>query len=68
LVLTEDKRKLFKDAKFVVDDSPAVLEHAVNQGINATGLIFSWNRHLLNKVRLHNTLKQCEEFILERSR
>ena len=64
LVLIEDKRQLFKDVKFIVDDSPAILEHAVNIGVPATGLLFSWNRHLSNKVKLCNTLKQCEEFIL----
>jgi hypothetical protein len=64
LILIEDKRKLFKDAKFVVDDSPAILDHAVNKGVPATGLLFSWNRHLSGKVNLYNTLKQCEEFIL----
>lgn len=68
LVLIEDKRELFKNAKFVVDDSPTVLEYAVNQGIPATGLLFSWNKHLLDRVKLHNTLKQCEEFILERDK
>lgn len=64
MILTEDKRKLFNNVKFIVDDSPIILECAVNQGIPATGLLFSWNKHLLDKVNLHNTLKQCEEFIL----
>ncbi|MBX0312875.1 MAG: hypothetical protein JHC31_14120 [Sulfurihydrogenibium sp.] len=64
LILTNDKRIHFKNAKFIVDDAPSILEYAVSREIPATGLLFSWNKHLLGKVKLYNTLKQCEEFIL----
>jgi hypothetical protein len=64
LILSDDKRKLFnKNTELVVDDSPIVLEYALTQGIPATGLLFNWNKHLLDKVKLHKTLKQCSKFI-----
>ncbi|OSS41633.1 hypothetical protein DESAMIL20_1186 [Desulfurella amilsii] len=64
LILSDDKRKLFnKNTEFVVDDSPIVLEHALKLGIPATGLLFNWNKYLMDKITLHKTLKHCSQFI-----
>jgi hypothetical protein len=64
LILSDDKRKLFnKNTELVVDDSPIVLEYALAQRIPTTGLLFNWNKHLLDKIKLHKTLKHCSKYI-----
>jgi hypothetical protein len=64
LILSDDKRKLFnKNTELIVDDSPIVLEYALKQGIPATGLLFNWNKHLIDKIKLHKTLKHCSKYI-----
>jgi hypothetical protein len=47
--LSYDKTVLFdQSCDIVVDDSPHVLEKAVEKGIMAAGLRFPWNRHCTN--------------------
>jgi len=47
--LSYDKTVLFdQSCDIVVDDSPHVLEKAVEKGIMAAGLRFPWNRHYTN--------------------
>jgi len=51
-------------AQFIVaDTSPIVLEYGLEQRIPATGLLFNWNKHLLDRIKLHKTLKHCSKFI-----
>jgi hypothetical protein len=51
----------------VVDDSPHVLEKAVNKGVMATGLLFPWNRDYAdNGFLLFNSLNKILEHILSR--
>ena len=49
----------------VVDDSPDVLEHAVQHNVMATGLLFPWNRAYRNNgFRLCSNLDEILEGIL----
>jgi hypothetical protein len=51
----------------VVDDAPQVLEEAVDKGVMAVGLLFSWNRaYADNGFRLYNNLNDVMTHIMER--
>jgi hypothetical protein len=53
----------------VVDDSPHVLEKALEHGVLATGLLFPWNRaYAGNGFRLYGNLSEMLEIILQRDR
>jgi 5'(3')-deoxyribonucleotidase len=64
--LSYDKTVLFDGScDIVVDDSPHVLEKAVEKGILATGLVFPWNQNSANNgCRLFGNLKEILEHIL----
>ena len=53
----------------VVDDSPHVLEKAVESGISASGLLFPWNRgYSDNGVKLFANLNEVLDHILDGKR
>lgn len=62
-----DKTLLFDESCFiVVDDSPFVLEKAVEKGVMASGLMFPWNRNNSNNgYRLFKTLNEVLGHILD---
>jgi len=62
------KTKLFDMfTNVVVDDSPQVLEKAVESGAKATGLLFPWNQAYSNNgFRLFGNLNEVLSHILER--
>jgi hypothetical protein len=64
--LSYHKTELFNaKTNVVVDDSPQVLEKAVESGALATGLLFSWNReYSSNGFRLCSNLTEILEVIL----
>jgi hypothetical protein len=66
IYLSFDKTVLFdENCHIVVDDSPNVLERAVEKGVTATGLLFPWNRaHQNNGYQLFDTLDEILHFIL----
>ena len=66
--LSYHKTTLFNnDTDVVVDDSPYVLERAVESGALATGLLFPWNRaYRDNEFRLCNNLNEILDGILKR--
>ena len=68
LHLSFHKTQLFTEStEVVVDDSPHVLEKAVNKGVMATGLLFPWNREFAgNGFRLFENLNEILEHILYR--
>jgi FMN phosphatase YigB (HAD superfamily) len=60
--LSSDKSELFdKACHIVVDDSPNVLEKAIEKGILNAGLRFAWNRN--NGYKLFNDLKEVSDYI-----
>lgn len=61
LHLSYDKTVLFPFCNIVVDDSPHVLERAINSNIIATGLEFAWNRG--NGFNLFSSLTEIREFL-----
>ena len=66
LHLSDHKTTLFSaSTDVVVDDSPQVLESAVESGARATGLLFPWNRGYGNSgFRLFDNLKDILAYIL----
>ena len=68
LHLSFDKTSLFNElTTVVVDDSPDVLEKAVENGAWATGLLFPWNRaYDGNGFRLCSNLDEILEGIFKR--
>jgi hypothetical protein len=66
LHLSFHKTQLFTESTdVVVDDSPHVLEKAVDKGVMAVGLLFPWNREFTdNGFRLFNNLNEILEYIL----
>lgn len=64
--LSFQKTKLINNnIKVVVDDSPSVLERAVEHGVLATGLLFPWNRAYSNNgFRLCKNLNEILECII----
>jgi 5' nucleotidase, deoxy (Pyrimidine), cytosolic type C protein (NT5C) len=66
--LSHDKIRLFDTfTNVVVDDSPGVLEKALESGALATGLLFPWNRDYRDKgFRLCGNLDEILEGILAR--
>jgi hypothetical protein len=64
--LSYHKTSLINDkTTVVVDDSPSVLEKALEHNVLATGLLFPWNRaYQHNGFRLHNNLDEILEGIL----
>jgi hypothetical protein len=62
-----DKTLLFDEfCHIVVDDSPFVLERAVEKGVMASGLMFPWNRNKSNNgYKLFNTLNEVLGHILD---
>jgi hypothetical protein len=62
------KTDLFtKSTAVVVDDSPYVLEKAVDKGVTAMGLLFPWNRDYTdNGFLLFDSLSEILEHILNR--
>jgi hypothetical protein len=66
LHLSYQKTQLFTESTdVVVDDSPHVLEKAVNKGVMALGLSFPWNRAFAdNGFLLFNSLNEILEHIL----
>lgn len=66
--LSYHKTEIIKNGTdVVVDDSPAVLEKAVENGALATGLLFPWNREYSNNgFRLCGTLYEVLDGILKR--
>jgi hypothetical protein len=66
LHLSYHKTQLFTEfTDVVVDDSPHVLEKAVNKGVMATGLLFPWNREDAdNGFMLFSNLNEILEHIL----
>ena len=70
LHLSHDKTALFDETcHVVVDDSPFVLDKAIEKGILAAGLKFAWNRdHGNNGYKLFNDLNEVSEYILKKYR
>lgn len=70
LHLSYDKTILFDETcHVVVDDSPFVLEAAVEKGMIASGLMFPWNRNTKNNgYKLFNTLNEVLRHILDNSK
>ena len=68
LHLSFDKTRLFdKFTDVVVDDSPQVLEKAVEAGVTAAGLLFPWNQaYSDNGFRLFNNLNDILSHILDK--
>jgi hypothetical protein len=68
LHLSFQKTQLFTESiDVVVDDSPHVLEKAVDKKIMATGLLFPWNRdYAENGFLLFDNLNEILEYILKR--
>jgi hypothetical protein len=68
LHLSYHKTRLFDmNTTLVVDDSPGVLEKAVESGAMATGLIFPWNRGYADSgFRLFGNLDEVLTHILDR--
>jgi hypothetical protein len=68
LHLSFNKTSLFNElTAVVVDDSPDVLEKALENGALATGLLFPWNRaYSGNGFRLYSNLDEILEGILRR--
>jgi hypothetical protein len=66
LHLSFQKTQLFTESTdVVVDDSPKVLEKAVENGVMALGLLFPWNREYAdNGFMLFNNLNEILEHIL----
>jgi len=66
LHLSFHKTQLFTESiGVVVDDSPLVLERAVEKGLMATGLLFPWNREYAdNGFMLFDNLKKILSHIL----
>ncbi|MBM4147057.1 MAG: hypothetical protein FJ240_12445 [Nitrospira sp.] len=66
IYLSYDKTVLFdQKCDLVVDDSPHILEKAVEKGIMAAGLLFPWNRQLANNgFKLLNNLNEISNHIL----
>ena len=64
--LSYHKTNLFNTrTSVVVDDSPQVLEKAVENGAMATGLLFPWNQaYSDNGFRLYSNLDEILEGIL----
>jgi len=67
LHLSFNKTQLFDESiDVVVDDSPHVLEKAVEKGVIATGLLFPWNRNYEdNGFNLFNNLNDILNYILK---
>ena len=67
--LSYDKTVLFnRSCDIVVDDSPHVLEKAVEKGIIAAGLLFPWNRESANNgYKLLDNLNEILSHILVHS-
>jgi hypothetical protein len=68
LHLSFHKTRLFDaSTDVVVDDSPMVLEKAVDKGVMAAGLLFPWNREYAdNGFRLFNNLNEILTHILNK--
>jgi hypothetical protein len=68
LHLSFQKTQLFTESiDVVVDDSPHVLEKAVDKRIMATGLLFPWNRdYAENGFLLFDNLNEILKYILKR--
>ncbi len=66
LHLSYDKIVLFDDTcHIVIDDSPYVLEKAIEKGIKVSGLSFPWNKTSQNNsLKLFNNLNGVLSFIL----
>ena len=66
LHLSYQKTQLFTESTdVVVDDSPHVLENAVNKGVMAVGLLFPWNKEYAdNGFLLFKSLDEILEHIL----
>ncbi|MFZ5907157.1 MAG: hypothetical protein ACOYVJ_07065 [Nitrospirota bacterium] len=66
LHLSYEKTQLFTEfTTVVVDDSPHVLEKAVEKGVMAAGLVFPWNREYAeNGYMLFQSLNDIMEYIL----
>jgi hypothetical protein len=62
-----DKTLLFDECcRIVVDDSPFVLEKAVEKGVIAAGLMFPWNKNNGNNgYTLFNSLNEVLQHILD---
>jgi uncharacterized protein len=69
LHLSFHKTQLFdQPTDVVVDDSPIVLEKAVEKGLRATGLLFPWNQSYPdNGFNLFSNLNEILNYILGRS-
>ena len=67
--LSYDKTVLFdQSCHIVVDDSPHILEKAVEKGVTAAGLLFPWNRSINNNgYKLFNNLTKVSKYILKHS-
>jgi hypothetical protein len=61
-----DKTVLFDETcTIVIDDSPYVLEKALEKGIKASGLSFPWNKATQNNsLKLFSNLNEVLDFIL----
>ena len=68
LHLSFNKTQLFDESvDVVVDDSPHVLEKAVEKGVIATGLLFPWNREYAdNSFNLFRNLNEILSYILKK--
>jgi hypothetical protein len=68
LHLSFQKTQLFTESTdVVVDDSPHVLEKALEKGVMATGLLFPWNQECAdNGFKLFNNLNEILRYILNR--
>jgi hypothetical protein len=66
LHLSSDKTALFNETcHIVIDDSPFVLEKAIEKGIKVSGLSFPWNKASQNNgLKLFNNLNEVLDFIL----
>ena len=69
LHLSYQKTQLFTEyTAVVVDNSPHILEEAVDKGIMAMGLLFPWNKEYAdNGFMLFNSLNEILEHILSRA-
>jgi len=63
--LTFNKTKLFDSVSMVIDDSPVIIQKAVEKSIPVLTISYSWNKHLknLNNVYFFNSIKEIYEFL-----
>ena len=66
LHISLDKTVLFPNSWVVVDDAPAILEKAIENGALGTGLLCPWNRaYSGNGFGLFQNLNEVLHYILE---